>query len=450
LKRLSSANFALCFLLCLLPPLFARGEATVTLITCGPGDEVWEKFGHNMLWVHDPERGIDYAYNWGLFDFDQPNFIGNFIRGRMVYWMDGWEPRSALGPYWQQKRLVTMQRLNLTPQQIDKMARLCEENRQPANASYKYDYFRDNCSTRVRDMIDDSSDGQFRKVLEAAKPSGLSYRQHAMRLMQDDFWLSLGIDFCLGPRVDVPLTPWQECFLPARLSTFAAPMAVDTWNPWESNRPAEPENVPNRVPLLGITGVVLAGLLLLASRFRAGLGRWFLGIWWLISGFGGCFLIFAQTTDHWASHWNQNILHFSPLAIVALGLLIERGRRTTLIVGGVAVLLSAIAAVLFAGHILPMEAAPFITLLLPINIALVPAVIALWLRLPNRRAAARGVAIAIVVISVIALLLHLVGVLTQANGGFIALSLPLDLAAIFVVRPPRLTPAPAASELPAE
>ena len=136
--------------------------------------------------------------------------------------------------------------------------------------------------------------------------------------------------------------------------------------------------------------------------------------------------------------------------MVALGLLIERGRRTTLIVGGVAVLLSALAALLFAIHILPLEAAPFITLLLPINIALVPAVVALALRVKNRLAAARGVAVAILAVSVIALLLHLVGVLTQANGAFIALSLPLNLAAIFAVRPPRLTPAPAASELPAE
>src|SRR5687767_2610231 len=79
----------------------SRGDTAVRiyLLTMGPGDQVWEKFGHNAIWVHDPERGADTAYNYGMFDFRQENFILNFARGRMLYWMEGFDAFVTLGHY---------------------------------------------------------------------------------------------------------------------------------------------------------------------------------------------------------------------------------------------------------------------------------------------------------------------------------------------------------------
>lgn len=368
------------------PPL--RAEAV--LITIGPGDEVWEKFGHDMLWIDDPDRHLSAAYNWGLFDFDAPNFVGNFILGRMTYSMDAFEPHEAMVLYLQQKRQVTMQRLDITDAEIDKLIDLCETNRLPRNRDYRYDYFKDNCSTRPRDLIDQATGGRFsRECAATAKASGLSYRQHALRLMRGDFWMSFGIDFCLGPACDPPLTAWQECFLPTRLAAFAAPMASDTWTPWPSDRAAEPQAVPNRAPWTALAGIGIAALMLLTAKWRDWAGRWLASLWLFVSGLAGWFLLFVWTcTDHWAAHANQNLLHYSPLAWIALALLIFRRRP--------------------------------------------------W--------AAKTMMI-VVVVSLFALLLKCAGVLTQQNGTYIPLALPLNLAAIAVLRRPRLTPAAQPSEV---
>ncbi|MGC4033719.1 MAG: DUF4105 domain-containing protein [Tepidisphaeraceae bacterium] len=108
----------LCLLLILLASRRASAEPVATLVTVGPGDAVWEKFGHNMIRIQDDERGLDICFNWGLFNFDQPNFIGNFVQGRMLYTMAPLDSLPLLDDYKQQDRRVTFQRLRLSPEQV--------------------------------------------------------------------------------------------------------------------------------------------------------------------------------------------------------------------------------------------------------------------------------------------------------------------------------------------
>ena len=97
----------------------------------------------------DHSTGLSWAYNYGVFDFDAPNFIGNFVRGRMTYWFDVDPGGPTVGMYAGANRSAWLDELNLSPAQRLKMYQMLEHNRQPQFKYYRYDYFRDNCTTRV-------------------------------------------------------------------------------------------------------------------------------------------------------------------------------------------------------------------------------------------------------------------------------------------------------------
>ncbi|MBA3970505.1 MAG: DUF4105 domain-containing protein, partial [Gemmatimonadetes bacterium] len=175
----------------LLAPSFAHAqqepgsELSVYLLTMGPGDQVWEKFGHNAIWIHDPVQGTDRAYDYGRFDFNQPGFLPRFLKGRWIYSMGSGNVHEYMLAYQYANREVAAQELNLTQEQARALQHFLEWNDQPQNREYRYDYFRDNCSTRLRDALDAVIGGQLR-VLTRGRPTGTTYRWHSERLMKDD------------------------------------------------------------------------------------------------------------------------------------------------------------------------------------------------------------------------------------------------------------------------
>ena len=130
-----------------------------------PGDAVWEKFGHNAIWVHDSEQNIDLAYNWGLFDFNDANFFTNFAKGLMKYSVGVNELEPSIEEYRENNRTVQAQELNLSPEQTDVMIDQLIRNELPENRTYLYNYFNNNCSTKVRDVIDRAVSGQLKAQL---------------------------------------------------------------------------------------------------------------------------------------------------------------------------------------------------------------------------------------------------------------------------------------------
>ena len=308
----------------------ATAEPVVTLVTVGPGDAVWEKFGHNMLRVQDADRGLDVCFNWGLFDFDQPNFIRNFVQGRMLYTMAPLKTDRELELYRGQNRRVTFQQLRLSPKQANDLLRRCIVNFQNS-PNYRYDYFNDNCSTRVRDMLDATLGGELAKANQGVlMPPPTTYRHEMLRLMRDEFWLSVGMDFAGGPATDKPLDRWALGFLPATVADMTVPYAEPAIEPWQSTRPPPPA-VPRTIwPWLLVAGVVGGGVMLCGIRrggWRRGVGRTAVYSWWLLAGSGGAFMLYMWTaTDHAAAHANQNLWHFSPLAWLAFVLHVFRQR----------------------------------------------------------------------------------------------------------------------------
>jgi hypothetical protein len=131
-----------------------QSPPAISLLTIGPGEIFFERFGHNAIVVRDPASGVSLAYNYGIFDFDQQDFLLNFARGRMRYRMAVDDFADDLAMYRDEGRDITEQRLALTPEQARRLVEFLEWNARPENAQYRYDYFEANCSTRVRDAID--------------------------------------------------------------------------------------------------------------------------------------------------------------------------------------------------------------------------------------------------------------------------------------------------------
>jgi hypothetical protein len=152
-------------------------------MTMGPGPEVWERFGHNAIWIHDPVGGTDLAYNYGLFDFRQQGFLLRFAQGRMRYWMDGMDAERSAAAYMRRDRSLWVQELNLTGAQRAELQRFVEWNRQEQNKFYDYDYYGDNCSTRVRDALDRVLGGALKRQTEGLG-TAFTFRDHTRRVLR--------------------------------------------------------------------------------------------------------------------------------------------------------------------------------------------------------------------------------------------------------------------------
>src|SRR5688572_17691746 len=370
---------------------------TVYLLTMGPGDQVWEKFGHNAIWIHDATAGTDSVYHWGLFDFADKDFVPRFIQGRMRYSMGGFDMAETVEAYRRTNRTVWSQELNLSPAQRRKLADFIAWNMRPENRYYSYDYFRDNCSTRVRDAIDNAAGGVIRSA-SASLPSGTTFRFHPARLTQDDWGIFTGTMMGLGQPTDEPISAWEEMFLPVRMmerlksvriatSTAAAPIVRDERVVVQATRAPEASSV--RRGMLGYLAIaaVVAGLgaaLLLLLR-RAGVVMAIAVVWSVVAGVAGSLIAFLWFfTDHLYSYRNENLFQLNPLSLVLAVLLVralwkmrgpdaaiaDAARREALWVALVVAGISVLGFVLQALPGLDQGNAPVIALAMPLHISL--------------------------------------------------------------------------------
>ena len=334
-------RFALILLLALcIVPLARAGvvdapasDLEISLMTYGPGDIYWERFGHDALEVRDTVSGQAIAFNYGVFDFDQDGFILNFARGIMAYRMDAEPTASDVSFYSGEGRYVRKQRLALNDEQKDRLRRFLVWNVQPQNAGYNYDYYLDNCTTRVRNALDDALDGALGAQLRS-KPGGMTYREQTARLMSNQPWLMLGMDLGLGPFADQPMNAWKEAFLPMVLEDEirsvrigsgsderALVAAEDTLAP--SRLDAPPGEAPDlRWPLL-IAGLVLAAPLSLPvfsrTRIARGIFVAFGTLFTVFAGLAGLLMIGLWALTLHRSAWgNFNLLAYQPLAFLLL------------------------------------------------------------------------------------------------------------------------------------
>lgn len=313
-------------------------ELTISLMTMGVGKEVWERFGHNAILVEDRSRGTARAYNYGMFDFRQQNFLLRFIQGRMLYWMQGFDLGLTLRIYRQANRSVWVQELNLTPAERAALRDFLEWNERPENRFYRYDYYRDNCSTRVRDALDRVLGGRIRAATDTIQ-TGHTYRFHTSRLIASDLPLYTGLLLALGQPADHRLTAWEEMFLPLELRQWVrhvtvvnasgrvVPLVKSERTLFASTMPAPPSAPPARAPAYLAVGLGLGlGLGWLGRRGSASPGArrafaWLGGGWAFVGGIAGGLLAGLWAfTDHTVAYRNENLFQANllllPLAVL--------------------------------------------------------------------------------------------------------------------------------------
>ena len=380
------ARLGLCCLalLCLGVGLAQAAAPRIGVLTMGPGDEYWARYGHNALLVEAPD-GERIVYNYGFFDFEQPGFLLRFVRGQMRYQLVALPFDRDLAYYQSEGRGVRLQWLRLSADEAEELARFLAWNAQPENAEYGYDYFLDNCSTRVRDAVDQVLGGSL-LAQTRGRSRGLSYRSEALRLAAPESWMYLGIHLLMGPGADRPLSRWEEGFVPARLHDALNLVQRADGRPLvESDLRLLPQRLPEaraEEPRFAFAAAAIGaggGLLVLLLAHRRGwagrFGRGLLAAFWLLCGLVGLLgLGLWALTDHDMASANRSLLLFNPLALgllPALGLL-ARGDRprewqrhlTTLIA-----LLALITLPLYLLPVRPQDHLEWILLALPMHLA---------------------------------------------------------------------------------
>ena len=357
------SGLALYFLLCLCLLGFSRaalavedsvfatleeGERQAWLVTFGPGSQYWERFGHNAIWLREPSAGLDHTFNFGFFDFEQEDFFLRFMRGRMLYFSVAQPAQREFRYYRQADRSIRMQRLNLTETQYNQLRDYLLHHVQPEHRDYLYDYFLNNCSTRIRDALDVALDGALADFSQPV-PASLNFRDQVRRLTESRFWYYLGLEIALGYPVDRKISRWDEMFIPSVVADELSALSLTRASTGESvliedgmlfvssltAPPATPSNQWQRYLLLALLVTAAAWL---SNRFMPAV--WLEGLcgaWLLISGSAGLLLAAIWLlTDHETSRLNVNLLLLNPLVLLAMWPPLRRPGAWLMITGVIA------------------------------------------------------------------------------------------------------------------
>ncbi|MBB6063832.1 DUF4105 domain-containing protein [Pseudoxanthomonas broegbernensis] len=372
----------LLLLLAWLPGPAQAAAPRIGVMTMQPGEAFFERFGHDAILVADAGTGTATSYNFGYFDPSEPDFLGRFVRGEMMYYLVALPMAEDLGQYRDAGRGVRVQWLDLEPARARALADALAERARPENARYRYDYFTANCATQVRDALDDALDGGLKAQL-SGRSRGNTFRSESVRLARPAAWMWLGFDLGLGPYADRRLSRWDEAFVPMRLADSlreahtpdGRPLVLAEEELLPHRIAPEPSERPRRAWPWLLAGLAAAAALLAARRRTRLLGGIALPFW-LLCGTGGTLLVFLWGfTAHQAAWANRNLWLLDPLCLLLLpgAVALLRGRMPG---GFFRLALWAVAALAALGWILqwlsqaPQYNLPWIALLLPVHAAL--------------------------------------------------------------------------------
>lgn len=295
--------------------LSARVEAS--LLTASPGKNIYELDGHTGLRLTDSSTGLDMVVNWGIFDFDSPNFVARFVKGDTDYLCAPMPTAHFIRSYVAEGRSVTEQHLNLSPQQAEKLLELVSANLEPQNRVYRYNYIRDNCATRPFLLIEQAA-GR-RLIAPDATADGVTFRDEMERNHRLFPWYQFGIDLALGSELDTPLSARDLTFSPLRLKELiAADSIVDQTTVYGAETLVHPATPLLLTPMAVALAVMMLTLLVsIRDMKRLKASRWIDTVEFTLWGLCGClicFLVFVST--HPASSPNWLLAWLNPLCFI--------------------------------------------------------------------------------------------------------------------------------------
>ncbi len=342
-------------------------EARISLLTCSPGPQLYQSWGHSAVLVEDPKTGLEKIYNYGTFNFRTPGFYTKFVRGTLPYILNDENYQKEFLPiYKYYNQHVDQQILSLSPNQTQSLFNFLEHNLLPDHKYYMYDQFYDNCALRIKWALENILADSLR-FNYSSLPKPKTFRQAIDDFLTEKHWIDFGIDLILGSPVDHTMNPPEYSFLPSFLfQTFENGEVLDSAGQWqplilETQRvhkafPGENEST-YFTPLLTFSLLaLLIFILTIVGIFRGGLyNKWIDIPLFGVYGIAGIILLLLWVgTDHNELAWNYNIVWLLP-SHLGVSFLLFRQRQPL----GLGIYLSIISfiniSILFFWYLLPQS-----------------------------------------------------------------------------------------------
>jgi uncharacterized membrane protein len=313
-------------------------RSEISLLTCVQGDELYSIFGHSAIRVKDPIQRIDYVYNYGTFNFAEPNFYVKFVKGKLNYRLAKSTFLSFIQEYIDENRTVTEQILDLKIEEKQQIFDFLETNYLPENRYYLYDFFFDNCATRIRDVFQTV----FKNKLifdDSVSEKNLNFRDLIGLYLVNKPWSHLGLNTLLGQPTDRRANPPEYMFLPDFLKDAFGNASIVREGEliflvgkerivYEAKE-KESKRHFQITPTLSFLVILLLGILLSYLEYRIKKHYRFVdAVLFTVSGFMGIFLLLLWfATDHKPAAMNWNIWWAIPMHFI-FGILLFRKKMS--------------------------------------------------------------------------------------------------------------------------
>ena len=305
-----------------------KPDTIIYLLTCGPGTETYSIYGHSAIRIVMPGPNSDIVYNWGVFDFRTPNFAWKFAKGRLDYMLVSESLQSFLQEYLYERRSVYSQKINFNPDEKQKFILLINENLKPENINYRYDFFYDDCSTRIRNLIEKSVGN---KLLYPPVETGKipTFRNLVAKYQISYPWLQFGIDLIMGSTSDKKALFRDRMFLPIDMKNGLSETVISRsgkmipllQNPEAilNYRPPEVSQKFLISPTFIFTILLIIIIILSVWLKNTKIIRLLdIIVFLFFSLLSILMLFFNFFTDHVQMKWNLNIIWLNPLLLFCL------------------------------------------------------------------------------------------------------------------------------------
>lgn len=298
----------------------------LSLLTCGPGEDLYSVFGHSALRVHDTASGTDIIYNYGTFDFEDPDFYVKFVLGKLLYYVSTEQFDNFVYSYQLEERYIIEQNLALSCQEKHKLAAALATNALEQNKYYEYEFLFDNCSTRLRDIVENNTEDtvRYKRIIPTPAPT-FRNMLHDYLDRGEQHWSKFGIDLLLASRIDRKVQNREAMFLPDYLmkgfdSSIYKGNSLVRSKQLILPAPSKQGNAFNITPMMVTIALLVVGVALTVwKRFGNKLfADIFDGLLFFLLGVMGCLMLFMwYGTEHELCRNNYNLYWALPTHIIA-------------------------------------------------------------------------------------------------------------------------------------
>ncbi|MDY6801773.1 MAG: DUF4105 domain-containing protein [Bacteroidota bacterium] len=292
--------------------LTANDNIAISLLTCSSGKETFTAWGHSAIRIEDSVANIDVVYNFGLFDFNTPNFYLKFVKGKLNYMLGVHATQQFYMSYLKENRQIIEQKLNLTHQEEIKIIRRLDYLYKPENRYYLYSFVGKNCTTELRDIILENVETNFKNELTNKTP-----RKQINEFLHDRLWLKFGMSLIMGYKVDRKINKFESMFLPDylyhglnELKTNNQPLVAseNIFNPVKTEKKSYPFLIS---PIFVLSILFLASIFVQSTYFQN-------SILIIVGVIGLIIFVVSLFSEHPELKYNLNYLWLNPLYIVTV------------------------------------------------------------------------------------------------------------------------------------